>query len=400
MKKNLMMYLYHEKINSLFLSKTIIKKYKHLMKKNLFILSAVLFSAALSSQVGINTTTPKSTLDVTAKNTDGTSAEGIIAPRLTGDQLKAGDAQYSTAQTGNLVYATSAVSTVVVGSKTENITSVGYYYFDGLKWQKMSGGTSGGFWSLTGNSGTNSASNFLGTLDNKDLIFKRNNIRAGLLNDRNTAFGQDALNVASTAIYNTAFGVSALAANTTGNDNTAIGYHAGFSQYIGAGNVLLGKDAGSSFIVPINNRLLITNNGNLDHLIDGDFAAKTLKVNGSFTSTTLSNSAAATTGNRPVVADANGQLLIGSTPQILRGSGTISSPLIDVGDTTTVAITLVGATINSVVSISPRSALPNGIIIAYVRVSAPNTISVSFQNNLGNGGSVAVPPTLIDIVVL
>ena len=31
-------------------------------------------------------------------------------------------------------------------------------------------------WNLTGNSGTNSATNYLGTSDNQNLVFKTNNI--------------------------------------------------------------------------------------------------------------------------------------------------------------------------------------------------------------------------------
>ncbi|MNU18770.1 hypothetical protein D3C71_69770 [compost metagenome] len=38
-------------------------------------------------------------------------------------------------------------------------------------------------WSLTGNSGTNASSNFLGTVDNQDLIFKTNNQNRIILNN-------------------------------------------------------------------------------------------------------------------------------------------------------------------------------------------------------------------------
>jgi len=37
--------------------------------------------------------------------------DGLIAPRLTGDQLRAKDAGYLVAQTGAIVYVTDAVST-------------------------------------------------------------------------------------------------------------------------------------------------------------------------------------------------------------------------------------------------------------------------------------------------
>ncbi len=56
------------------------------MKKNLIISGLLLlFSHAANSQVGINNISPKATLDITAKTTDGTKPEGVIAPRLSGD---------------------------------------------------------------------------------------------------------------------------------------------------------------------------------------------------------------------------------------------------------------------------------------------------------------------------
>lgn len=94
----------------------------------------ILFSNA-KAQVGINTATPKATLDVTAKNTNGSSPEGVIAPRLTGNQLVAANDQYQPSQTGVIVYATSVPTTTT--AKTVNITAPGYYYFDGAVWNGM-----------------------------------------------------------------------------------------------------------------------------------------------------------------------------------------------------------------------------------------------------------------------
>lgn len=110
------------------------------MQKNIIFLGTLLLSSAAYSQVGINNEAPKATLDVTAKTTDGTKPEGIIAPRLTGDQIKYADTQYDTAQIGTIVYATSAVGTST--QKTINITSAGYYYFDNnLVWVKFGSGS-------------------------------------------------------------------------------------------------------------------------------------------------------------------------------------------------------------------------------------------------------------------
>lgn len=105
------------------------------MQKRASVAAAILFSTFLYSQVGINNQTPKATLDVAAKNNDGTTPEGLIPPRLTGDQMRSADGQYGTDQTGTVIYATVAVTNA--STKTANINSAGYYYFDGNVWQKL-----------------------------------------------------------------------------------------------------------------------------------------------------------------------------------------------------------------------------------------------------------------------
>lgn len=102
------------------------------MKKFIILLCISPFSL-LHSQVGINTENPVSTLDVVAKKNDGSTAEGVIAPRLTGDQIKAADSKYGAAQKGTVIYAIEAVSGSST-TKTQHITSEGYYYFDGTIW--------------------------------------------------------------------------------------------------------------------------------------------------------------------------------------------------------------------------------------------------------------------------
>lgn len=107
-----------------------------MLKKFLLFSLAFIALTTAFSQVGVNTGTPQTTLDITARRTDNTTAEGIIAPRLTGDQIKSKDAKYTVAQTGAIVYATEAVLAAPSG-KTANITTPGYYYFDGSLWQKV-----------------------------------------------------------------------------------------------------------------------------------------------------------------------------------------------------------------------------------------------------------------------
>lgn len=98
-------------------------------------LQVVLFLVCYSafSQVGINTTTPKATFEIVGNPTNLTSIDGIIIPRLTGNELKAKDALYSVNQTGTLVYCISAASPT--SSKTQEVSAPGLYIFDGTNWK-------------------------------------------------------------------------------------------------------------------------------------------------------------------------------------------------------------------------------------------------------------------------
>jgi hypothetical protein len=107
------------------------------MKKNLCAAVLLFICNVISAQIGINNPDPKATLDIAANTSDGSRPEGIIAPRLTGDQIKAADVVYGVDQKGTLIYATTAVTAASV--KTANITAEGYYFFDGNIWQKVTG---------------------------------------------------------------------------------------------------------------------------------------------------------------------------------------------------------------------------------------------------------------------
>ena len=79
------------------------------MKKIYYLYLIFLTVFTVSGQVGINTPTPQATLQVEGKPTITTELDGIIPPRLTGNQLQA--KTYTTLQNGALVYVTSATTT-------------------------------------------------------------------------------------------------------------------------------------------------------------------------------------------------------------------------------------------------------------------------------------------------
>ena len=119
------------------------------MKKVLLCAAFIAASFTSTAQVGVGTELPKATLDVVGNATLVTAIDGLIAPRLTADQLIAKTA-YTPNQTGAIVYV-SAAPTVPITEPTKNVVVKGYYYFDGTEWQSLDAKGSG-----TGN-GNNTA---------------------------------------------------------------------------------------------------------------------------------------------------------------------------------------------------------------------------------------------------
>jgi hypothetical protein len=100
-------------------------------------------------------------------------------------------------------------------------------------------------WLLTGNSGTNSGIDFIGTTDTAALIIKVNNQEAGIIAPTaysSTAYGYQAL-TANTYNANAAFGYQALYSNITGEANTAMGLYALSSNVSGSENTAIGNQS-------------------------------------------------------------------------------------------------------------------------------------------------------------
>lgn len=86
------------------------------------------------AQVGINTETPLTTLDVTAKNPSGTgtNVEGMLIPRI--DRQKA--QSMAAIPVSTLIYISNATTGSAAGSAV-NIDTVGYYFYNGTVWVKL-----------------------------------------------------------------------------------------------------------------------------------------------------------------------------------------------------------------------------------------------------------------------
>lgn len=114
------------------------------MKKIIISVIVLGMSGIAYGQVGVNTQSPKTTMDVSAKRdgtgviVDNTQLIGLQAPRLTRAELTANTATYGTDQRGALAYITDVSGGNATGQRV-NITTVGYYYFDGTVWQKLTG---------------------------------------------------------------------------------------------------------------------------------------------------------------------------------------------------------------------------------------------------------------------
>ncbi|PVW14329.1 hypothetical protein [Marixanthomonas spongiae] len=128
-----------------------------IFKQTLFLITVFLALTNGIAQVGINTTTPAggSMLDVNSTN------KGMLVPRVDIVDLN------------TIAPVTGGNTESLLVYNTNSTTGKGFHYWNGLRWVNI-GNTVDDDWSLTGNAGTDEATNFMGTTDNRDVIFKTN----------------------------------------------------------------------------------------------------------------------------------------------------------------------------------------------------------------------------------
>jgi hypothetical protein len=192
------------------------------MKNKLLTIALLSFSLTTSAQVGIDTSQAQATLDVVGSPSNTSKLDGVIAPRLTGVQLKAKN--YTAAQTGAIVYVTAA-ETAPTG-QTVDVVSPGYYYFDGAKWGNLSGS-----WRTVGNGGTTATAatlgtdigtgNYLGTNDGQNLVLATQKNVKGVLDINGTLQGGNA-NSATGSFASFTWGSNNTLTNST-SSNVALG---------------------------------------------------------------------------------------------------------------------------------------------------------------------------------
>lgn len=242
------------------------------MKRKIFSLPTLLLVCyhSFSQSIGIGTASPNTSaaLDITH------TGKGLLIPRMSTQAISA----IASPAKGLLVY-DSVANLLMVNAGTPAAPN----------WQAI--GTTNA-WGLSGNIGTNPATQFIGSADNQPLQFRVNNIRAGELNPSNGNIywglrtghhqNQHNLNVHSSIGIGTdalkmnnrsnivAIGDSALFYNGYGNsfptnsiNNTAVGSKALYVNTLGSNNTAVGAkaltDNGGSFNTAIGSFALAHN---------------------------------------------------------------------------------------------------------------------------------------------
>lgn len=127
--------------------------------------SSLMYSQA-GGRIGMNTPDPKATLDITAKTDGSLQAEGLMIPRLTGDQIQTMTASIQPGTESLMIYATARP--VSPTAKVSKITQPGYYFWNGTDWESM--GVNSNIYTSDGAITTTLASRNV-DLNGKNLVF-------------------------------------------------------------------------------------------------------------------------------------------------------------------------------------------------------------------------------------
>ncbi len=257
--------------------------------KKLFTIGSILFFAinVFAQNVGVNNTNPQVSLDV--QGAIATRAV-TLTPFLNGVNIP-DNASFVIVGAGTGVVTAYPPGTFIDGQRMTVHNSSGYNLIvqilapDNVTippneardficrapggWVLTSAVAQNNAWSLTGNAGTDTSLNFLGTTDNKALLFKVNNTQAGLINPNflgdlsfgfeslakhknafggNVSLGTRAMFNDTSGSHNVAIGNSALFHNTNKEDNVAIGSGAMYNNGLGLSNTNPAKGSANTAI--------------------------------------------------------------------------------------------------------------------------------------------------------
>lgn len=214
------------------------------MKKTILSIVAAIVCCHITivaqQNVGIGTNSPNtsSLLEINS------NSKGILIPRVS-----------LTGITDITTIPSPANSLLVYNTNPALPDGRGFYYYNTItnEWTRLATNnnlTNIDYWSFSGNNGTDPLVHFIGTTDNKALVFKTNNILSGKIDPgpNNVFFGQSAGIATSTGTNNTFIGHLAGQNNNTGSNNLFAGHFAGNLNTTGIENVFLGQEAGKANI--------------------------------------------------------------------------------------------------------------------------------------------------------
>ena len=206
---------------------------------------------------------------------------------------------------------------------------------------------------------------------------------------QNVAIGASSLVQNSTGFSNTAIGTGALTQNITGASNTAVGAYA-LSLSSANGNSAFGHLAGNANTTGTNNTLI---GYNADVTVNSLTNATAIGANATVAqSNSLILGAGGTdvgigTTTPTANLDVNGDFALGVNgtvlTEVIKAAVTVDVVSIPANDVVIQTFTVTNATPGSSVMISPNGGLTNGLVLAYARVSAANTVEVKFTNTTG-----------------
>jgi hypothetical protein len=206
------------------------------MKRTLSIAIYIILASQLCAQnVAINNdgSAPNASAMLDIKST----SKGILIPRV--NLLSDSD---------DVTVPNPRLSLLVYNSNNVLPDGDGYYYWNGTKWTKLATriNLANLTWNVGGNNNTNANTDFIGTIDNRALVFKTNNILSGKIDPgpNNVFFGQSAGLNTTTGTNNSVFGHEAALGLAAGSNNVMVGHLAGFGNTFGNANVFVGEEAG------------------------------------------------------------------------------------------------------------------------------------------------------------
>ena len=209
--------------------------------------NVIVASASVGMRISILQTTSAGTAVYVETHNPTTNANGLVSIEIGGGTLVSGN--FSTINWGAGPYFIKTETDPVGGTSfsiigTSQLLSVPYALF---------ATNSSSSWNKTGND--INTTDFIGTTNDQDIIFKRDDIFFGRLNRINFSIGRNSLEV-STGIFNTAFGTDSNKLNTTGQNNTSMGYQSLSNNTTGSFNTVVGAFSGRNITTSTSNTLV------------------------------------------------------------------------------------------------------------------------------------------------